>query len=44
MDNALLIACLIAAFVWIQMLTPPAPAEQKDDSTAGKSRGNPVQR
>lgn len=34
MDNSLMILCLIAAFVWIQMLIPPAGAEQKEKDMA----------
>jgi len=45
MDNALLIACLIAAFVWIQILTPPTRAkQQKENSPLGESRGVAEQR
>lgn len=29
--DSLMILGLIAAFVWIQMLTPPASAEQKEN-------------
>jgi hypothetical protein len=32
MDNSLMIICLIAAFVWIQMLIPSTSAEQKEGS------------
>jgi len=44
MDNSLMIVCLIAAFVWIQMLTPPVRAEQKEDSAVRENRGDDEQR
>ena len=33
--DSLMILGLIAAFVWIQMLTPPARAEQKEIRETG---------
>ena len=38
--DSLMILGLIAAFVWIQMLTPPASAEQKENPRARETRGS----
>jgi len=37
--DSLMIVGLLAAFVWIQMLTPPPSAEQKDNMAIRKARG-----
>ena len=37
--DSLMIVGLLAAFVWIQMLTPPTSAEQKDNMAIRKARG-----
>jgi len=37
--DSLMILGLIAAFVWVQMLTPPASAEQKENMAVRESRG-----
>jgi hypothetical protein len=39
MDSSLMILCLIAAFVWIQMLIPSTSTEQKEDMTVRENRG-----
>ena len=38
--DSLMILGLIAAFVWIQMLTPPASAEQKENMPVRETRGS----